>query len=140
MPFEEPPYRGDCRARLLFQGTSRRRPPEHRHRELAFCQELRVVDAILRRRHERLERVVHGVRPGVEFGVVRARLFVDGAQVGGELIPEAVEIDAFATCLLTRYGLEVWHGRRFATGRRQKIVHRRHHLGTFTDRCRDPFD
>src|SRR5258706_6326669 len=64
---------------------------EHRHRDLAALGEQRLVlDRILAERTELFERVVHGMRPRIESGVVLAGLLIAPPRVRRECIPETV--------------------------------------------------
>ena len=55
-----------------------------------------VIDCVLAEGGELLERIVHGARPCIKIRVVLASLLVDCFRISGQLIPETVEIDAFA--------------------------------------------
>src|SRR5260221_4480509 len=61
---------------------------EHRHRDLAALGEQRlVVDRILAERTELFERVVHGMRPRIESGVVLAGVPLASPPVPRRVLP-----------------------------------------------------
>ena len=66
---------------------------QHRHRQLAAGEEGLVVLRILVEGGELFEAGMHGAGQGVERGVVLARSLAEAGRVGGELVPEAVEVD-----------------------------------------------
>jgi hypothetical protein len=55
-----------------------------------------VVGGVLIEGLELFEAGVHRAGPGIERGVMLARLFVEILGIGGEFVPEAVEIDPLA--------------------------------------------
>src|SRR5204863_3613133 len=68
-----------------------------RHLQLAALgEEGLVVDRILIKSGELREARMHGARQSIELGIMFARFFAEAAAVGGEFVPEAVEIDALA--------------------------------------------
>jgi hypothetical protein len=67
---------------------------EHRHRQLRLHRLQVIGPVLLVDRQELGERGMHRAGPGVDLGVVAAGRFVDLRRVAGELVPEAVEVDA----------------------------------------------
>ncbi len=56
-----------------------------------------IVDGVLIERMELLEARVHGTRQGIKRGVMFARSLREVLRVCGKVVPEPIEIDAFAT-------------------------------------------
>ncbi len=67
-----------------------------RHGQFTRRDEGLIVDRILVEGLELFERGMHGALAGVEFRVMLPRLFVKALRIGGEFVPEAVEIDPLA--------------------------------------------
>src|SRR5882724_9623028 len=60
---------------------------EHQHRDLATLDEQHlIVNRVLAECTELLERVVHSMRPSVQFGVMTADLFVDFLRVRRQFV------------------------------------------------------
>src|SRR5215470_2181212 len=66
------------------------------HREFPLREEGPIIDGVLIERRELREASVHGARQRVELRIVIACGFTEPARVRGELVPEAIEIDALA--------------------------------------------
>jgi len=63
---------------------------------LMLSQKDEVVDGVLIESGELAEAGVHRARLRIQPGVVFARGLAEGLRVRGKLVPEAVEVDAFA--------------------------------------------
>src|SRR5215469_16588040 len=69
---------------------------QDRDRKLALGAKGPVVHAILRESLELLECVMHGVRSGIEAGVMNTRSYIDAFGMRRKLVIETIEIDALA--------------------------------------------
>src|SRR5712692_4210040 len=68
---------------------------KHRHGDLAALGEQRlVVGGVLAECSKLLECIVHRMRPCVQGSIVLPRIFIDPLGVSGQLVPEAIEVDA----------------------------------------------
>ena len=68
---------------------------KHRHGDLAALGEQRlVVGGVLAECSKLLEGIVHRMRPCVQGSIVLPRIFIDPLGVSGQLVPEAIEVDA----------------------------------------------
>ena len=71
---------------------------QDRHRQLALGKQCLIVERVLIERGELRKAGMHGAGPGVQLGVMLPRRFVELLRIGREFVPEAIEIDALATC------------------------------------------
>src|SRR5439155_18791437 len=68
---------------------------KHRHSDLPALGEQRlVVGGVLAEYSKLLEGIVHRMRPCVQSSKVLPRIFIDPLAVSGQLVPEAIEVDA----------------------------------------------
>src|SRR2546425_13216609 len=72
---------------------------KHRDGDLTALGEQRlVVSGVLAECPKLLEGIVHRMRPCVKGSKVLPRIFIDPLGVSGELVPEAIEVDALPAC------------------------------------------
>ncbi len=87
----EPHFIGHRRTER-FLGADR----EHRHGQLAVRDEGFVVDGVAGKCRELFERGMHCAGPRIERRIMFARRLVDRFRIGGQFVPEAIQINALA--------------------------------------------
>jgi hypothetical protein len=70
---------------------------QHRHGQLATGDKSLVVDGVLVEGRELAETGAHCARLCVQPGIMFARGLAKRPRIGRKLVPEAIEVDAFAT-------------------------------------------